>query len=184
MGMAVRTKVLSAVGSLFFLTLVGAAVYFTGQKVLSLPFRATNDYLHQGGSPVTLDFFIPGGTYVDEKMTIADVVRIRFAKPRDRVDIFMRRLSESIPVKYRLLGTGILYLFYVFLFLAFFRVFTWTRYTTALCLSFFLGAVVYYFMPDLIMGRWDDAFFLVWSGALFATWRGYRRRKRSRAAAV
>jgi hypothetical protein len=184
MGMVARTKVLSAVGSLFFLTLVGAAVYLTGQKVLALPFRATNDYLHQRGSPVTLDSLIPGGTYINEKMTIEEVARIRFAKPKDRVEVFVQRLSESVPVKYRLLGTGILYIFYVFLFLAFFRVFTWARYTTALSLSFLLGAVVYYFMPDMIMGRWDDAFFLVWSVALLGTLRWYRRRKRARAVAA
>jgi uncharacterized membrane protein YkvA (DUF1232 family) len=51
-------------------------------------------------------------------------------------------------------------------------------------LSFFLGAVVYIFMPDMIVGWWDDAFFLAWSVALLAALGWYRRRKRARAAAA
>ena len=46
----------------------------------------------------------------------------------------------------------------------------------ALAASFFCGALVYFFMPDFVVGRWDDVGFLAWSlasgGALF--W--YRRR--------
>ena len=38
--------------------------------IIHLPFRDTNDDLHKKKSPVTLDFLIPAGTHLDEKMTI------------------------------------------------------------------------------------------------------------------
>jgi len=172
------SKVLWALVSAALLVLGATGIYLGYQKVISLPFRATNDYLHQRNAPVTLDFLIPGGTYIDEKMTIREVARLRFAQPKDRVEQAIRQLSEMVPLKYRLLAAAAVYLLWVLLFLAFFRLFTWARYTTALAASFFCGALVYFFMPDFVVGRWDDVGFLAWSlasgGALF--W--YRRRQR------
>ena len=171
------SKVLWALVSAALLVLGATGIYLGYQKVISLPFRATNDYLHQRNAPVTLDFLIPGGTYIDEKMTIREVARLRFAQPKDRVEQAIRQLSEMVPLKYRLLAAAAFYLVWVVLFLAFFRIFTWARYTTALTASFFCGALVYFFMPDFVVGRWDDVCFLAWSlasgGALF--W--YRRRQ-------
>jgi hypothetical protein len=172
-----RSKLLWALVSVALFVLGATGIYVGYQKVMSLPFRAANDYLHQRNAPITLDFLIPGGIYIDEKMTIREVARIRFAQPKDRVEQAIRHLSEMVPLKYRLLAAAVFYLFWVLLFLAFLRVFTWARYTTALAASFFFGALVYFFMPDLVVGRWDDVGFLAWSlafgGALF--W--YRRQR-------
>ena len=171
------SKVLWALVSAALLVLGATGIYLGYQKVVSLPFRATNDYLHQRNAPVTLDFLIPGGTYIDEKMTIREVARIRFAQPQDRVEQAVRHLSEMVPLKYRLVAGAVLYLFSVLLFLAFLRVFTWARYTTALAASFFLGALVYFFMPDLVVGRWDDVGFLASSLAFGGTLFWYRRQQ-------
>jgi hypothetical protein len=141
-----------------------------------MPFRTTNDTLHQHGEIITLDFLIPSGIYIDENMTIGDVVRIRFERPKGRLSKFVHSISENIPLKYRLVGTLALYLFWVFLFLVFFRIFTWIRYIGALSLSFLAGAIVYFFMPDLVLGRADDAIFCGWAMAFVLMIRWYSRR--------
>lgn len=172
-----RSKLLWALVSVALFVLGAAGMYLGYQKVMSLPFRASNDYLHQRNAPITLDFLIPGGTYIDEKMTIREVVRIRSTEPKNRVEQAVRHLSEMVPLKYRLVAAAVLYLFWVLLFLAFLRVFTWARYTPALAASFFLGALVYFFMPDLLVGRWDDVGFLAWSLAFGGTFFWYRKRQ-------
>ena len=99
---------LSVIMSLYFIIILGT-VYFVCQKNYLMLFRATNDTLHQHGAPITLDDLIPAGTHIDEKMTIGQVVRIRFKKPKERFDRYIKRISESVPLKYRLLGPMVLY---------------------------------------------------------------------------
>ena len=143
-----------------------------------MPFRATNDALHKQEAPITLDFLIPGGTHIDDKMTIGQVIRIRFEKPKGRMNNFIKKISKQIPFKYRFLGTLALYLFWTFLFLIFFRIFTWMRYVPALSISFFAGSLVYFFMPDLVLGRIDDVGFLGWAIAFAGAGWWYARRKK------
>jgi hypothetical protein len=179
--MTFKVKAILVVVSLLCLTASLAIIYLGCQKILSMPFRATNDTLHQQGGVVTLDFLIPGGSHIDEKMTIGEVIRIRFQKPKGRLDKFVQKISESIPLNYRLLATVVLYLFWTFLFLVFFRIFTWMRYIVALSISFFAGALVYFFMPDMILGRVDDTLFGAWAIAFALTvqWHSRRRRLKS-----
>ena len=152
-------------------------------KVLSLPFRATNDMLHARNAPATLDFLIPAGIHIDEQMTIRTVVHHRFQKPGTRLAQIVEKTSRILPLRYRILTAIVIYLFWTFLFLIFFRIFTWMRYGTALAASFACGAVVYYFMPDVIMGRFDDAAALLWSGALLALRYGLREKRKTTAKA-
>jgi hypothetical protein len=173
--MTLRTKVLMSALSLLFLALVAGTVYFISNKILSLEFRAANDALHKQEAPITLDFLIPGGTYVDKKMTIGEVIKIRLQKPRGKFDSFLRKLSKSIPRKYLLLGTMVLYLFWTFIFLVFFRIFTWIGYRLALSISFFAGSLVYFFMPDLMLGRIDDVVFLGWAVVFLVAGRWYSK---------
>jgi len=176
--MSLRSKFLWAIVSFLCLFIGFGTIYVSFQKVLSLSFRAANDTLHRQGSPITLDLLIPAGIHIDEKMTIGQVATLRFQKPKNRLSAFIFVISESIPFRYRLLGTATLYLFWTLLFLVFCRIFTWMRYTTALGISFFFGAVVYFFMPDIMIGRIDDTAFLVWSSAFVATKRWHSKRKR------
>jgi hypothetical protein len=175
--MTFRTKVLMSSVSLLFLLLGAGTIYLISHKILSMEFRAANDALHRQDAPITLDFLIPGGTYVDEKMTIGEVIKLRLQKPKGKFDGFLRKLSESIPRKYLLLGTMILYLFWTFIFLVFLRIFTWLGYSVALSISFFAGSLVYFFMPDLMLGRIDDVVFLFWALAFAAAGRWYAKRK-------
>lgn len=176
--MTSKTKILLSVVSLFCFIIVLGTVYLTFQKIFSMPFRSTNDALHKQGAPITLDSLIPAGTHIDEKITIGQVVRMRFDKPRGRFNHIIQRVSKSIPLKYLFLGTMVLYLFWTFLFLIFFRIFTWIRYIVALSISFFAGALVYFFMPDFILGRVDDVVFLGWAITFsVASWWLLKRRK-------
>ena len=176
--MTSKTKIfLSVVSLLCFLIILGT-VYFSCQKIFSMPFRSTNDALHKEGAPITLDSLIPGGIHIDEKMTIGQVVRMRFEKPRGRFNRFIQRISKSIPLKYRFLGAMVLYVFWTFLFLVFFRIFTWIRYIVALGISFLAAALVYFFMPDFILGKVDDVGFLGWAITFaVAGWWFSKRRK-------
>lgn len=164
--------------SLLCLLIVLGTLFMIGQKVFSMPFRATNDALHKQEAPITLDFLIPGGTHIDDKMTVGQVIRIRFDKPKGRMNNFIKEISKQIPFKYRFLGTLALYLFWTFLFLIFFRIFTWMRYVLALSISFFAGSLVYFFMPDLVLGRIDDVGFLGCAIAFAGAGWWYARRKK------
>jgi Fe2+ transport system protein B len=164
--------------SLLFLVIGAGTVYLISHKILSMEFRAANDALHKEEAPITLDFLIPGGTYVDEKMTIEEVLKTRLQKPEKKLDSFVRKLSDIIPHKYLLLASMILYLFWTFIFLVFFRIFTWIGYSVALSISFFAGSLVYFFMPDLLFGRTDDVVFLVWAVIFAAACRWYSKRRR------
>jgi hypothetical protein len=172
-----RSKVLMSAVSLFFFVIGAGTVYLISHKILSMEFRAANDALHRQEAPITLDFLIPGGTYVDAKMTIGEVVKIRIQKPKKKFNSFLRKFSESIPAKYLLLGTMTLYLFWTFLFLVFLRIFTWISYSLALSISFFAGSLVYFFMPDLMFGRIDDVVFLGWAVAFTVACRWYSKRR-------
>lgn len=174
--MKLRTKAFRATVSAACLAVGVGTLYFFAQEFLALPFRDTNDKLHGEDAPVTLDFLIPGGTYVDPTMTIGEVARLRFKEPGNTAASIVGRFSEIIPVKYRLLGTAILYLFWSFLFFVFFRVFTWMRYTTALGIAFLGGATLYFFVPDLVAGRVDDTIFAGWSLFFLTALRWLRQR--------
>jgi hypothetical protein len=176
--MELKSKVVWATVAVLTISAMSAGIGLTYRKVGSLPFRAINDTLHREESPVTLDFLIPGGIYIDESMTIREVVDLRFGKPKNRLNLFVQKVSDIIPTKYLVLSSTILYVFWSFLFLIFFRTFTWMRYSTALCISFLLGALVYLFMPDMILGKKDDSVFLFWSIVILGIARWRFRRKR------
>ena len=175
--MMIRAKVLWAVLSLVSLIAIISVFYLGFRKILSLPFRQTNDLLHEQGFPLTLDFLIPAGFHIDEKITVQGVLHHRLRRPSKNLDIFLSKISESIPVKYRVTATTVFYLFWTLLFLVFFRIFTWMRYTTALFISFLFGATVYFFMPDFIMGKIDDSIFLGWALTLLGL-RWWMKRKK------
>jgi hypothetical protein len=175
--MVIRAKILWTVLSMVSLIAI-ISVFYTGfRKILSLPFRQTNDLLHEQGFPLTLDFLIPAGLYIDETITVKEILHSRLHKPGKRVHLFLSKISESIPVKYRVTATTVFYLFWTLLFLVFFRIFTWMRYTTALFISFLFGATVYFFMPDFIMGKIDDSIFLGWALTLLGLRWWIKRRK-------
>ncbi|HAY38684.1 MAG TPA: hypothetical protein DCY53_04665 [Desulfobacteraceae bacterium] len=177
--MVIRTKILWAVISLVSLIAI-IGVFYTGfRKILSLPFRQTNDLLHEQGFPLTLDFLIPAGLYIDETITVKEVLYHRLHKPGQKAHLFLSKITESIPVKYRIAATAVFYLFWTLLFLVFFRIFTWMRYTTALFISFLFGATVYFFMPDFIMGKIDDSIFLGWALTLLGLRWWTKRRKQT-----
>jgi len=77
--------------SLLFLLLGAGTIYLISHKILSMEFRAANDALHRQDAPITLDFLIPGGTYVDEKMTVGEVIKLRLQKPKGKFDGFLRK---------------------------------------------------------------------------------------------
>ncbi|MEJ2024687.1 MAG: hypothetical protein P8Y00_06690, partial [Deltaproteobacteria bacterium] len=124
--------------------------------ILSLPFRPTNDTLHEERSPVNLDFLIPAGVHIDDKMTIREVMEIRFHRSTGWYEAVLVRVSEMVPRDYRYAGDAILFLFWTFLFLMFLRVFTFLGYGRALRVSLLLGGCTYYFMPDFSPGKIDD----------------------------
>jgi hypothetical protein len=174
--MVIKAKILWTVLSLVSLIAI-ISVFYTGfRKILSLPFGQTNDLLHEQGFPLTLDFLIPAGLYINETITVKEILHYRLHKPNKRFHLFLSKISESIPVKYRITATTVFYLFWTLLFLVFFRVFTWMRYTTALFISFLFGATVYFFMPDFIMGKIDDSIFLGWALTLLGL-RWWTKRK-------
>jgi len=155
--------------------------YVLVRHVLALPFRATNDALHTQESPVTLDFLIPAGVHIDEKMTIREVMDVRFNKGTGIYERFIKSITGMVPRKYLYLGDTLLFIFWTFLYLTFLRVFTFAGYGRALRVSLLLGGCTYYFMPDFSPGKIDDGVFVVLALLIMAT-RGYlsSRKKRKR----
>lgn len=174
--MIFRAKIIWAAVSVICLITITSILYIGFRKILSLPFRQTNDLLHENDFPLTLDFLIPAGFYIDEKVTVKEVLDHRLHKPGQKAHFILSKIAESIPVKYRIAATTVFYLFWTLLFLVFFRIFTWMRYSTALMLSFLLGAGVYFFMPDFVMGKIDDSVFLAWGLTLFSL-RWWKKRR-------
>jgi hypothetical protein len=134
--------------------------YLTARRILELPFRSTNDRLHQRDSGFTLDFLIPAGTHLDERITIGEVIQIRFKKEKSIYEQVIRAVSDLIPPRYRLVADLLLFCTWVFTFMALIRVFTFMGYARSIRASLFLGGITYYFMPDCSPGRLDDAAFL------------------------
>ncbi|MBW1780385.1 MAG: hypothetical protein JRL30_06560 [Deltaproteobacteria bacterium] len=146
---------------LSFLVLLCIGGFFLGKTVIELPFRATNDALHKEGAPVTLDFLIPGGAYVDEQATIGDVVRVKLKKGAGPFEKVLRAVSDRIPPTYRYLGNTVFFFFWALCFMTFLRVFTFMGYARALRISLLFGGITYYFMPDLSPGAGDDLLFVL-----------------------
>ena len=88
--------------------------YFAGRYALKLPFRSTNDALHKKDAPINLDFLIPGGTHLDEKVTIGEVVEIRLKKETSLFDRMIRTLADVIPEPYGYVADLVLFLFWTF----------------------------------------------------------------------
>ena len=141
-----------------------ASVFLSGfllaRHILHLPFRPTNDALHQKKSAFTLDFLIPSGTYLDEKITIGEVIKIRFIKEKTPYKKVLRAFFDLIPHRYRFLANLFLFLFWFLCFMTLFRVFTFMGYGRSLRGSLLFGGITYYFMPDFSPGNNDDILFI------------------------
>ncbi|MFC1892320.1 hypothetical protein ACFLZT_08015 [Thermodesulfobacteriota bacterium] len=144
-----------------FLVIIGISGYILADRIYQLPFRETNDALHNEGSSFNLDFLIPSGTHIDEKMTVGEVLKIRTEKQASLYERVVRSLTGVIPVNFRYLFNLSLFLFWSFLFMTFFRIFTFMGYGRALRVSLFLGACTYLFMPDFFPVIYDDILLLV-----------------------
>jgi hypothetical protein len=153
-------KALAQAAILAVLASVCAAGAIEGKRFLGLPFRHTNDLLHQKGSPITLDFLIPAATYVDDRMTIEEVIKVRFTKERAIHEKWLRSLLSIVPERYRHLANLVLFGFWFFCFMTFFRVFTFMGYWRAFRVSLIMAGVTYAFMPDLVPGSRDDFVFV------------------------
>lgn len=153
-------KVILQLVLLFLIISICLAGYLLSKRVLDLPFRATNDALHEGKASLTLDFLIPAGTYVDEKMTIGEVIGKRLKANAPLYEKVIGPLLEDIPLTYRYIAGAMIFLFFAFSFMAFFRVFTFMGYARALRISLLLAGITYYFLPDLTIGRTDDYIFI------------------------
>lgn len=153
-------KVFAQIVLLFVLFAFCVTAVVLVRQVLQLPFGPTNDHLHKSESAFTLDWFVPAGTYITSAMTIQDVITTRFQQETTRFRTALESLSGLIPLRYRLLLDLLLYLFWSFLWMIFFRVFTFMGYGRAMRASLLLGGSMYYFMPDFSPGIVDDAVFL------------------------
>jgi len=130
------------------------------KHILNLPFRSTNDALHKKKSAFTLDFLIPSGTYIDETVTIGEVIKIRFTKEKSPYKKVLRAIFDLIPHRYRFLANLFLFLFWFLCFMTFFRVFTFMGYGRSLRGSLLFVGITYYFMPDFSPGNGDDILFI------------------------
>jgi hypothetical protein len=172
-------KTLFKVILILCLTAVCVSGVFFVKQILQRPFRSVNDALHETDSPLTLDFIIPGGCHLDEKITIGEVLRLHFSRQPAVYESTVRTLAGLMPVRYQSLTNLFLFLLWTFLFLTFFRVFTFLRYGLALRLSLLLGGAVYYFMPDFSPGKTDDNVF-IGGPLLIIVGRAYFNRKASK----
>lgn len=141
---------------LFILLLMCLSGFLIARHILQLPFRSTNDALHEKKSALTLDFLIPGSFYIDDTITIGEVVKIRTKRVTPFYEKIIRPLTDLIPVKFQYMADLFLYFFWSFSYMTFFRVFSFMGYGRALRGSLFLGGGTYYFMPDFSPGRIDD----------------------------
>ncbi len=149
------------------------------QTAMKIPFRAANDALHEKEAALTLDFLIPAGTHIDQKITIGEVLRIRLAKKSSPFEAAARALSEQIPAAYIWVGNLALFCFWTFCILTLLRLFTVMGYGRALRTALLLGGVTYYFMPDFSPDMWEDLLFITCPLLIICLrFIGVRRKKR------
>ena len=134
--------------------------FFFVQRIFQIPFRSANDALHKKGTALNLDFLIPAGIHIDDKITIGQLVKIRVAQKSSPYEAAVRSVSDLIPPKYILLGNFLLFFFWSFCVLILIRLFTFVGYGRALRTSLLLGGVIYYFMPDFSPYGWEDVIFV------------------------
>ncbi len=148
-----------------------AGGYFGVKALLDFPFRATNDMLHERSWPINLDFLIPAGVHINERMTIGQVVKIRLQGHKALYERLTTALLKTMPERYRHMANLFLYTGWFFLFMTFLRVFTFMGYGRAFRTAMLLAGITYFFMPDLIPGRWDDlCALLIPSGIIGIRW--------------
>ena len=153
-------KTFAQIALLFLLLAFCVMAVVLVRQVLQLPFGPTNDNFHKIGSAFTLDRLIPASTYIDSTMTIQDVVMIRVQQETSTLRTALESLSGLIPLKYRLFFDLVQFFFWAFLWMTFFRVFTFMGYGRAMRTSLLMAGILYYFMPDFSPGKMDDAVFL------------------------
>jgi hypothetical protein len=153
-------RLISQSAVLFLLVILCISGFLLVKHILQLPFGQTNDTLHKKKSALTLDFLIPSATYIDDKMTIGEIIKIRTKKQTSFYEALLKSIADLIPVRYRYIADFTVFLFWTFLFMTFFRVFTFMGYGRALRGSLFLGGLVYFFMPDFSPGKIDDTTFV------------------------
>jgi hypothetical protein len=174
-------KVIFQLSLLMLLAAVCLAAFLTAGHVLKLPFRSVNESLHRENAAFTLDVFIPGGTHIDERMTIGEVIKIRVRKERSLYENVIRTFASIIPPPCRYAVNALLFLFGTFLFMVFLRVFTFTGYGRALRISLLSSGLIYFFLPDFSPGKIDDAIFVI-APLLIIFFRSYLSRQRKKAA--
>jgi hypothetical protein len=174
-----KKTILQIILLVFFLS-VCVGGYLAVGHVLELPFRQTNDTLHKKDAPVNLDFLIPGGTYLDEEVTVGEVLQVRLRKETSLYERIVRTLADVIPEPYGYVADLVLFLFWTFSFMAFFRIFTFMGYGRAIRISLLLGGCVYYFMPDFTPGRMEDVLFIAAPLAIIALRAAIHRRGRKK----
>jgi hypothetical protein len=145
---------------LLVLSFLCIAGFLLVKHILQLPFGQTNDALHKKNSALTLDFLIPSATYIDDKVTIGDIIKVRAKKETSFYETILKSIADLIPVPYQYAADFIVFLFWTFLFMTFLRVFTFMGYARALRASLLLGGLVYFFMPDFSPGKIDDGAFV------------------------
>ena len=153
-------KTVAQIALLILLFSSGVTAIVLVQQALQLPFALTNDNLHNKGSAFTLDRLIPAGTYIERTMTIQDIISIRLRQEASSLRSALQSIADLIPLRYRLFADFIQFCFWTFLWMTFFRVFTFMGYGRALRTSLLMGGIMYYFMPDFSPGKMDDAVFL------------------------
>ncbi|HIC84899.1 MAG TPA: hypothetical protein EYP06_01195 [Desulfobacterales bacterium] len=156
--------------------------YIGVKKVLALPFRATNDMLHQESWPINLDFLIPAGIHIPERMSIGEVIKIRFKGHKAIWEQWAEAIMATVPIRYRYLANIVFYGFWFFLFMVFFRLFTFMGYGRAFRISLLLGGITYFFMPDFRPGRLDDlCAVLIPLAIIMIKWKFFGNKKRIKA---
>jgi hypothetical protein len=164
---------------LVLLAFLCLSAFLVGRHILDLPFRSTNDTLHEKDSFLKLDFMIPAGVHIDEKMKVGDVLKMRFRQEGSFYEKGLETLAGLVPPRYRYLSDLMVFMFWVFCFMTVMRVFTFVGYGRALRVSLLLGGLTYYFMPDFSPGKLDD-----WVAVLFPlgiiSFRFILRRKKRR----
>jgi len=145
---------------LLLLSFLCIAGFLLVKHILQLPFGQTNDALHKRKSAFTLDFLIPSATYINDQITIGDIITVRAKKETSFYETLLKSIADLIPVPYRCAADFIVFLFWTFLFMTFLRVFTFMGYGRALRGSLLLGGIVYFFMPDFSPGKIDDSAFV------------------------
>lgn len=148
---------------------------------LNLNFKKTHDFLAKHDLGWITETIYPHPKLVGPEFTIGQVISERWKTRLTWLEQAAVKVDEMIGLRMQIILRVVFWLWLCFVFMTFFRVFTFMGYTRSLRTALFMGALFYAMLPNPTRTTWDEYTFLsIGAGIILLRfiWVRSRRRKK------